>query len=134
MASSHLPSAHAIEQAALKDYERHLWRVVVVKAILGHRDNESVDISLERPALVRVLPTDRESVIRWMDEWLDPVWDVELVESHPELAGLESPWVYATSYSIGEDPKPGDILGFWPLSVTSQAADAADEQDHSLGL
>lgn len=121
------PAELDLERRVLAEYEQHLGRVIAVSSVCGYIGTDSVDIHLDTPALVRVVKTDPQSVVRWMDDWLDPQWDVELVEPHPALKGVDSLWVYATSYHPDESPESGDILGTWPLGIIVQEPDDGGE-------
>lgn len=100
-----------LEAKARADYASHLGKEVYVKAIsgwLGHA--KTLDIVLDPPALVKVGETDDGDVARWMDDWLDPVFDVTLVQPHPQLKDMEAFWIYGTSYHADGTERPGDIV------------------------
>ncbi|MFP3740992.1 hypothetical protein, partial [Burkholderia sp. SIMBA_019] len=61
---------------------------------------------LTPPAKVRVLQTDRSNIVRWCDEWVDPCWDVEVVERHPQLDHIRSLWVYGRRIIRTAGPSP----------------------------
>ena len=83
----------------MADYEAVVGNEIEVCKISGYDENDnSHDIVLTPPAKVRVLKTDRSSIVRWCDEWMDPCWDVEAVDAHPQLEPMRSLWVYGISY------------------------------------
>lgn len=89
-----------LEQAAVADYTRLLGKVVPVFHISGYIGEDSTDLSCSG-VVVRILPSPLEQVAgRWMDEWLDPIYEVELVERGNLPEGFRSPWIYGTSRSL----------------------------------
>ena len=89
-----------LEEQARKDHAEHVGKVLTVKNIQGYIGDESGDFCCNPPAKVRVLPCAHpEDLEHWVDEWLDPYWDVELVEPHPQLEGARSFWIYGISYN-----------------------------------
>ena len=117
----------ALEAKALADYEAVVGKVILVSDVVGYVSphGESVDLHLDPPAPFRVVKTDRDAVLHWCDEWLDPMYDVEpLTPRDPRIAGedprlrdRDSFWVYGVSYS-GEDKReaPG-----WTLAADQSA-------------
>lgn len=109
------------EVKARTDYLRHLGCVLLADEIDGYRDDYSFTESLDPPAIVRVCKTDEQSIIRWMDDgWIDPVWDVELIVPHRQLANARSFWVYGTSYNANGSTEPSR----WRIASRDQAARA----------
>jgi hypothetical protein len=89
------------EDKAKADYQRALGTIVIVKMISGYDENgESVD----RDGLeisVRVLPIgNAQDLTHWIDEYLDPYWNVEPIDKVPELTGLRSFWTFGPSYMV----------------------------------
>ena len=103
-------SKEEVEAKARAEYEAHLGKEVEVKAITCYANFSTFDIALDPPAKVRVEKTRTEDVLRWMDEHLDPVWDVTLLQPHPQLENMESFWIYATSYTLDGSTSPGDVI------------------------
>ena len=100
----------ALEARAQQDYRAVHGKVLLVHEVYGlDRNNDSAELTLRTPARVRVIETPPEMITRWVDEnWLDPIWDLALVEPHPDLeqAGIDSPWMYGTSYSMDGQTGP----------------------------
>lgn len=100
----------------IKEKARAEYRSVVGKLVRIHcvdawdsKRHENVTVELNPPAVGRILETDDEYVTRWGDEvWLDPWWNVEILEKRPELEGLEGFYVYGTSWSIHGEKSPSD--------------------------
>lgn len=100
-----------IEAKVLADYQKLVGTVVEVAAICGYRLDDSVDISLTPPAKVRIEPTSNTSLNRWIDDWCDPVYEVTLVEPHPQLTDLRSFWIHGLSRHInGVSTEASDIV------------------------
>jgi len=89
-----------IEAQAWDDYSLLLGDTILVTQIDSYRDNDHVVIDLDPPVRCTVLPTPEADVVRWLDEWLDPYWNVQPLEQRPELAGTRGWWVYGPSYNL----------------------------------
>lgn len=95
----------------MKDYEHFLGKVVSVNAISGYVGNDSADFVLEPPAKVKVLQTSEQCVKRWVDDWCDPVYEVELTEPHPQLVDVRSMWIHGPSRHLnGKQTESSDIV------------------------
>jgi hypothetical protein len=61
-------------------------------------------LDLDTPAIVRVSHRiDPDDLRHWNDEWLDPYWELELAQPHPQLSNLvkkHSIWTYGISYNL----------------------------------
>lgn len=111
-----MPSRESLEVQALLEHTDHIGRVILVSEIEGYCGNDSVSVDLDPPAMVKVCRTNTNDVIRWIDNWLDPVWDVTLVVPHPQLENVRSLWVHATSRNTDGSVEPGrwSQSAFWP--------------------
>ena len=125
---------YALEQLAWHEYRKAEGRIVLVSWLVGYAGatDASSDVAFKRPIRVRVLPGAKASDIeRWGDdEHLDPVWQVEPVDPNtPELAGLRSFMVYATSRSIDGLVSDGGVVQQAPNAamVDDPAAEAIDD-------
>lgn len=88
------------EGKALADYRAALGTIITVKMITGYNDSDdSIDID-GIDARVRVVETPEDDLYHWVDEYLDPYWNVELVEPIAEVAGLRSLWTFGPSYRL----------------------------------
>jgi hypothetical protein len=95
-----------IEAKALLDYESVLGKTILVSDASGYHNEDSGDLLFDPPIRFRVIKTIKSDVLRWMDlEWLDPVYNVEPVDSDPRLEGWRSFWVYGASYNL----KTGEV-------------------------
>lgn len=92
-----------LERKALADYAALYLTIVETKTINGYRGQESVELHLETPAKFRILETPHSDILHWNDDYLDPMYNAELVEAHPELANVRSFWINGASRKIGED-------------------------------
>jgi hypothetical protein len=100
-----------IEALILADYNALEGKVVEVSAICGFRGDDSVDINLQPPAKVKIDRTSNTSLKRWIDDWCDPVYEVTLVEPHPQLEDVRSFWIHGLSRNInGTSTEASDIF------------------------
>lgn len=95
-----------LEKWAIEDYEKILGATIFVSGVTGYVDDNTVDFDLAKPAKMKVVETSRDSIIHWNSEWLDPYWELELVEPHPELQGIRSLWMFGDSYSLDGKYQP----------------------------
>lgn len=102
------------ETKALERYRSLVGKVVEIEWVQGYIGDDSGDFKCDPPAKVKIVETDKDSILHWNDEWLDPYYDVELVEPHPKLAEARSLWIYGESYNLisGEiSPARMKVLG-----------------------
>ena len=98
-------------QFVLKDYKSHAGKILLVRHIVGYvgdTDNQ-VELSFpaECPLRVRVETgqdkVPEQGLFHRVDEWMDPYWDVEVVDlDHPSLPkeGLRSAYIFGNSYNL----------------------------------
>lgn len=95
-----------IELRVLAEHRRLVGTEILVAEVTGFVDEDQVEFFLDPPARMRV-EAGFDAVVRWMDdEWCDPIWDVKLIEPHPQLAHARSFWMYGTSYSTHGSTEP----------------------------
>ena len=100
-----------IEARVMKDYAHYLGKDVLVKGICGFVGDDSTDVELSPPAKVRVEATSEQSLKRWIDGWCDPLYEVTLVENHPQLNGMRSLWIHGPSLHLnGKQTEASDIV------------------------
>lgn len=104
-----------IESMAFADYKHYLGKAVSVRAVFGFIGDDSVDVDLDPPAIVRVEETPASLITRWSDGWCDPIYEVVLLEPHPALAGVRSLCVYGPSRHLnGKQTESSDIVSICP--------------------
>ena len=87
------------ERRALEDFNAVVGKELTVRMVSGYNENDdSVDVD-GIPIRVTVDNTSF-SLDHWVDEYLDPYWDVTPVGEYPELAGLRSFWTFGPSYRV----------------------------------
>lgn len=126
-----------IESKAREDYRHYLGKIVLVNAISGFVGNDSVDIRLAPPAKVLIEATRLESVLRWNDDWLDPYYEVRLIEEHPMLVGVRSLWIHGPCYHLnGKQTEASDIVQeLGPMRQNDlQTSEGADSQEATSDL
>lgn len=118
------------ERRAGDDFTRVHGTVIEVTELDGYIGDDSVVLYAPkgRPFRVRVTDTNVQDILRWMDRHhLDPFWDVELVEDHPDAyvdgEKIRSTWVYGHGYFTSDD----DASPREPQKIASGGAQALDE-------
>src|SRR5271166_1465787 len=101
--------ARALDKAR-QDYAAHLGKLLRVEVIFGYRaDDNSHEIHLRTPALVRVTETPDSDVARICDDCVDPYWNVEVVEPGPDVpSDLRSAWLCPWSYRLADGEREND--------------------------
>lgn len=112
-----LEITNSLEIKAQRDFDAHKGRILLVNVVTGYNSaDDSVDILLNPPARMRVcLKINNEDLQHWVDNWLDPYWDVDLIGEHPALADIRSMWVYGPSYCTDGRTEPSSD---WALEPT----------------
>ncbi len=99
-----------LEEKALADYRSHRGVVILASHLYGYNElDDSVELHLDPPMRCRVDRTPDDSILHWIDEWLDPYWYVTpLDKKDPILLGLRSFWTDGPSYNLhtGETDPP----------------------------
>lgn len=99
-----------LEAEAMQEYQALLGKNVLVHAISGYIGNDSVDLKLKEPVLVKVQPTTPDCIRRWHDTWLDPVMEVAIVAPTDEVRDLRSAWVYGTARHVNGSIEQSDLV------------------------
>ena len=66
-------------EAARADYAKVVGTIIEVTCLLGFSGNDSCEWYFDEPIQVLVVPTDDSDVTRDCYEFIDPYWDVHLV-------------------------------------------------------
>jgi len=103
-----------LEILAEEEFHRLKGSLVRVRAINGYANDIASDTfypdTVGEPTIVRIGEADiREDIHRWMDEWLDPVYPVEIVSYGNLPQTLHSCWICGNSRSLYGGFEPGDI-------------------------
>ena len=97
---------YELERLALADFAKAQGNLFNVDWVYGYVGDDSHDVRCDPPAVVRIDPTGQDSILHWCDEWLDPYWDVTILDSvgqpleNGTLAGLRSTWIHGPSYNL----------------------------------
>jgi len=123
-----------LEILAEEEYECLKGCLVRVLAINGYADEIASDTFLAdmvgEPVIVRIGKASvRDDIHRWMDEWLDPAYPVEIVERGNLPDTLHSCWIYGTARSLYGGIEAGDI---W--AVVSERPKGLDIEDIAARL
>lgn len=101
----------AIEKARA-DYATVVGTIVEVPVLYGYSGEDSCEWYFDEPIRVLVLPTRDEDVTRTCDNFVDPYWDVEVIESALKPEAQRFTW-------NGEPrPLPPDARSFWVDGVS----------------
>lgn len=102
-----------IQKWALEDHAQMVGKTIFVRQFTAYYMDGSVDFSLEEPVKAKMLPTPEMDILHWNDDWLDPYWDLEILEipkkmlvDHPKLANITSPYMFGDSYSLDGKYQP----------------------------
>jgi hypothetical protein len=102
-----------LEELADNEYRDLVGKFVRVSAINGYANEACSDTfrpnMLGKPVIVCINTDEHNDRHRWMDEWLDPVYSVEIVERGDLPKDLRFCWIYGNSRSLKGDFEPGDI-------------------------
>lgn len=105
----------------MQDYVELVGRIVPVQRLSGYVGDECVEFVCEGTK-VRICKTEKSTILRWMDEFLDPIYDAEIVEAgtlypvytrkaFPPGTVPESCWVYGRSYNVlTNEAEDSDIM------------------------
>lgn len=109
-----MPTRDELEAWAVEDYEQVVGKTIWVAEFSAYVNDVSVDFNLEQPLKVKVQKTPRMDLFHWVDEWLDPYWEIEILEIpeamyelHPKLREARAPWMFGDSYSLDGKMSPG---------------------------
>lgn len=104
-------SPAALEDKAMADYNAHLGESVVVHNVIVETQGRLEYRALSSPAVVKVMPTTRESVLYFScKDLLTPRWSVQLLESHPEISKSAVLRVHGRSYQADGHVHSGDVF------------------------
>jgi hypothetical protein len=96
------------EHAALEEHARVIGHVVEVNHIDYCKDGQTLSHMSARAIPVKVLATPAEVLVYWVEDYLDPQWYVEPLETLPG-ATAEAFWIYGPSWRIGK----GSVSDVW---------------------
>ena len=112
------------EDIVVKEHDALVGKLIAAKTLTGYLgvSDEQVELFFKEPIIVRVCPMKAEDgVIHYTDDWIDPYWDVEIVdEKHSELpaAGLRSCWVFG--HSINTKTGERTMSKDWQVLLTER--------------
>jgi len=101
-----------LEEKALADFAAVKGKLVRISWIYGYMGDDG----WEGPAdgglfgvIVRVLDTPENELRRWRDDWLDPIYDVEVIVPGDLPEDLRSCWIHGKSCNLNGDEENGWI-------------------------
>jgi hypothetical protein len=99
---------------ARADFASVVGTIVEVPTLYGYSGDDSYEWHFDDPIRVLVLPTRDEDIARIQDNFVDPCWDVEVVESALKPEAQRFTW-------NGEPrPLPTDARSFWVDGISYQ--------------
>lgn len=94
----HKPSQEReLEALALADFAEHIGVAIKVETIFG--PNGDCFAPPTQSFTVRVVSTPEDDLCHWNDEYLDPYWNVEVLDNCG-VATPDWPWIYGPSYLL----------------------------------
>jgi len=127
-----------LECLAEEEYAQLEGCLVRVLALNGYANDVASDTFYPdmagKPVVVRIQKAGKESDLhRWMDEWLDPCYPVEIVERGDLPESLGSCWIYGVCRSLDGRLEAGDIYAvvsdLKKIKHIGQRAEKIDIQD-----
>jgi hypothetical protein len=99
-----------LESIARADYKAVSGGVFLAHSLTGYLGDsqDTTDICPAVPAKVRIIGGP---ILCWHDDWLDPLWDIELAEPHPSIPEGSSMWVSGICYSTKGETECSDLVG-----------------------
>lgn len=94
-----------LEVKAAAEFYAHLGKILRVTGwIFGFEREDSQDWQVDRRVFpngvrVRVLPTPKDEIESWNNDWLDPCWNVELLDVQEDMKEGRSFWIHGTSFN-----------------------------------
>lgn len=127
-----MKTAEELVAQAREDHAAVNGRIIFVRDFTTFIDDDSFDVICELAEdldagdswiACRVLPaTVAHDLEHWVDEWLDPYWDVQILDlTHPSLPADFDPerwsWAFGPSYNV----KTGQCShGNWRLATQEE--------------
>jgi hypothetical protein len=101
------------ERIAVAEYENVVGKLVVLlegATLNGYCDNDSVDIVLRTPLIVRIGTSERDEILRHVDEFIDPHWNIAecIPANHPQIEKLSSFYMEGHSHKVNIET--GEII------------------------
>lgn len=96
------------ETLADSDHASVVGRRLKVKSVYAYWDAGEGDITAPegRHFLVRITKTERSAIHHWNDDFIDPYWDVVILEGHDLLpVGSRNPWIDGRSWEVAKPEK-----------------------------
>lgn len=128
-AFARVPELEARATADHKAVAGRMFSVTEINGYGGYPDSpdDSDYFKLDNPIVVRVRqkPT-KDDLLRWQDEWLDPIWEVDVISGLPEnLAGMYKRFTWIDgihSYNrlTGECVEYGHRMGLNPVGTLAR--------------
>lgn len=90
------------ETMTLAHFQQFVGKIVESNYLLGYRGDDPAELYFDEPIKVRIVPTDVNSgLLHWNCEWLDPYYDVELIEG--DIGELRSIYIDGPSINTKTD-------------------------------
>jgi hypothetical protein len=85
------------------DFAAVVGKVILVLEFTGYRNDNMMSFRCDG-VKARVTPTNDADLFHAPDlEWIDPYWNLDLIDPPAEWSDLTSCWMYGTSYNIVTD-------------------------------
>lgn len=95
-----------VENRALEDYRKLVGKALYVEHVIGYT-NRDFSEDVFGNFIVQIEETDERDILRWVDDWLDPVYNVIVL--YPKDVCVRLCWIMGRSYNQdGVRTQPGD--------------------------
>ncbi len=94
----------ATKARARADYQNVLGTILRPDWLAGYEEHDSVDYHVKGQVAVRIVATKDEDVLHFVDDYLDPYWNIEIVNDPAGLtANGRNFWIFGTSYRVEKE-------------------------------
>ncbi len=97
-----MPTMADIEKLARLEHQLHVglvFHVFSVTAFRGDTDEQG-DVNFNPPVKMVLLPSGKDDLCHWTDEWMDPFWNFDFLPGDPLKARWRSCYTFGPTHSL----------------------------------